>query len=58
MQADEDSWSASSSRSRMSNQTYITSIRDIVKSASNNQISSVFFSVLVSALRRSFGYAC
>jgi hypothetical protein len=58
MQADEDSWSARSSRSRISNQTDIGSIRDIVKAASDNQISSVFFSVLVSARRRSFGYAC
>jgi hypothetical protein len=46
MQADEDSWSARSSRSRIGNQTDISSIRNIVKAASDNQISSVFFSVL------------
>jgi hypothetical protein len=34
MQADEDSWSARSSRSRIRNQTDISSIRDIVKAAS------------------------
>ena len=38
MPADENSWNARSSRSRISNQTDISSIRNIVKAASNDQI--------------------
>jgi hypothetical protein len=40
MPADENSWNARSSRSRISNQTDISSIRNIVKAASNDQIDA------------------